>query len=289
MWFFLAFASAFFYSFRRISEKRLSQKINHFLLGWAVQAFSLPGTVLLLFFATIPSLSSLSSNFWIPLLIIWIFLYPIQAYFYYKSLKHGDVSYILPLFSLVPIFNIVTSWVLLGEIPSIVGFLGILSIVVGIYSLNMKSGMNLFSPFAALFRNKLGLFMIINCLSLAFGSTLDKIAVQASNPLFYSFVNTVGATIVLFIFARKTNSNLESPIKNNYKELTIIGILQALAFTLYIFALNTGIVAYVAAIKSASAILGSVWGFVFLKEKLNRYKVIALIFISFGLLFIGLG
>jgi len=288
MWFFLSLASTFLYSFRRFSEKKLADKTDHFILGWAVQAFSLPGVALTLFFATIPGLTSLSYNFWIPLLIIWLILYPLQAYFYYKSLKEGEVSFVLPLMSTIPIFTVVISWFLLGELPSFVGFLGIFSIVAGIYSLNIRPNTHLLSPLIHLFRDKPSLFMIINCLCLALGSTLDKVAIKASNPLFYGFINTLGATIILFIIATLTNKNFSSSTKNNLKGFSLLGILQTVAFICYTIALNTGIVSYVLAIKSSAAILGSVLGVIFLKEKLTKPKTAALFFIFLGLIFIAL-
>lgn len=283
MWFFLALTSTFLYSFRRLTEKKLSHNLNHFVLGFAVQALSVPGIALLLFFTEIPNIFSLSGNFWYPLLIIWIFLYPLQAFFYYKSLKGGEISNVLPLMSFIPIFNIVTSWVLIGELPSLVGFLGISSIVAGIYALNTKPDTHFLDPVIHLFRDKPSLFMLINCACLALGASLDKISIQASNPLFYTFVNTLGASIVLFIIASFTNKQIFEPVKKYSKDLAYIGVFQSFAFSAYIVALNTGIVAYVLAIKSSSAILGSVWGFVFLKETLSKSKMIALVFISLGL------
>jgi len=288
MWFLLAFASSFSYSFRRFSEKKLTHKADYFTLGFAVQAFSLPIIALLLFFAPIPNLFSLSGNFWFPLLVIWLIFYPTQAYFYYRSLKEGDISYVLPLLSLVPIFTILSSWLLLKEIPSFFGFLGIAAIVAGIYSLNMKPQRSLFGPLIHLFKDKPSLYMIINCLCLATGSTLDKIAIHASNPLFYSFVNTLGASIILLIIAKMTNPKFFHAVKTNSKSFTGVGALQAVAFTCYVIALNTGIVAYVGAIKSTNVIFSSIWGFLFLKESINKYKITALSFILLGLVFIAL-
>lgn len=290
MWFFLSLTSALLYSFRRLTEKELSQKINPFTLAFTLQFFSLPAISLMLFFTTVPDLSSLSGYFWIPLLIIWIFLYPTQGFFYYKSLKEGELSYVLPLAGSIPIFNVAISWILLGEIPSIVGFFGILSIVAGIYSLNIRPKTHISSPIIHLFRDKPSIFMIINCLCLALGTSLDKIAIKASNPLFYSFVNTLGASVVLFIMVLLTSrAKFYTQIINNSKGLVILGVIQSFAFTAFILALSTGIVSYVAAIKSSSAILGSIWGFLFLKESLNRYKVISLVLILLGITFIAIG
>lgn len=283
MWFLFALTSTFFYSFRRFSEKGLSEKIDHFTLGWAVQAFSLPLITVLLFFTTIPTLFSLSGRFWIPLLIIWFILYPLQAYFYYRSLKEGNVTYVLPLMSLIPIFNVLISWFLVQEIPSLLGFLSIIFIVIGVYFLNVKKNMQFLSPFTHLFRDRPSLFMIINCICLALGSTLDKIAIQVSNSLFYSFINTLGASTILLIIARINNKHFTLTIKRNFNSFLVVGILQALGFTSYIVALQMGIVSYVVAIKSANVILASIWGLLFLKETFNRYQTI-----SFALIFSGL-
>lgn len=288
MWFFLALTSSVLYSFRRLSEKKLSENLNHFVLGFAAQAFSLPGMALLLFFAPIPNLLSLPLNFWIPLSIIWLILYPLQAYFYYKSLKHGEISYVLPLTSFLPIFNIIFSWILISELPSLVGFLGIVAIVLGVYTINIRPNTHFLNPVTHLFRDKPSLFMLINCLCLAFGATLDKIAIQASNPLFYTFINTLGASIILLVIAKATTNRIANPIRKHFKGLVMLGSFQSVAFTCYIVALSIGIVPYVLAIKSSSAILGSIWGFIFLKESLTKYKVTALIFISFGLVLIAL-
>jgi len=287
MWFFLSLASSFLYSFRRVSEKKLTHKADSFTLGFAAQAFSLPAITLLLFFTPIPNLFSLSGNFWYPLLIIWLILYPLQAYFYYKSIKEGEISYVLPLASLIPIFTTLTSWILIHEIPSLFGFLGIFAITTGIYILNMKPKTHILNPVIHLFKYKPSFYMIINCACLATGATLDKIAIHASNPFFYTFINTLGATIILLIFARITNPKFHIDVKTNSKGFTVLGLLQSVAFTLYITALNTGVVAYVTAIKSANAILASIWGFIFLKESINKYKVVALCFIFAGLISIA--
>lgn len=236
-----------------------------------------------------PNLFSLSFRFWIPLLIIWLIFYPLQAYFYYKSLKFGEISSVLPLMSLIPIFNVIFSFVLLGELPTVIGFLGIACIVLGIYILNLKLNSNFFVPITHLFSDKPSLFMIINCLCLSIGTTLDKIAIQASNPLFYSFVNTTGASLILLLIALKTNKNFVKEITSNSKILTLLGVFQGLAFSAFIVALSTGLVAYVNAVKSSSVILASIWGFIFLREKFTLQKSVCLILILVGLVLIAKG
>ena len=115
-----------------------------------------------------------------------------------------------------------------------------------------------------------------------------KSRLQDPSPLFYGFINTLGATIILFIIATLTNKNFSSSTKNNLKGFSLLGILQTVAFICYTIALNTGIVSYVLAIKSSAAILGSVLGVIFLKEKLTKPKTAALFFIFLGLIFIAL-
>lgn len=289
MWFALAILSTLFYAWRRILEKRSAGNIDYFTLGWVVQAFSLPIITLLLFFTTIPNIFLLPSAFWIPLAIIWFILYPLQAYFYYRSLKEADISSVLPLMSFVPVFAVFFAWILLAENPTIFGWFGIVLIVLGVYLLSLKKEKSYFYPFRYIISHKPSIYMLINSMSLALGSTLDKIAIGVSNPLFYSFVNTLGATIILFVFAAKFNKRLISVVRHNFKGFFFIGVTQAFAFTFFMLALSVGLVGYVGAIKSSNVVIGSLLGIFLFKERANKNMLIAFVSILIGFFFLGMG
>lgn len=126
--------------------------------------------------------------------------------------------------------------------------------------------------------------MLITSMVVALGTSLDKVAVTASNPLFYSFVNTLGGAIVLTAIAWLTNPKFFQDVRVNARQLGLLGMFQGFGVTAYMLAIGTGLAAYVIAIKNANVVVGAVLGLVFLRESFSKQKVG-----SFGLIIIGLG
>lgn len=288
MWITFALLSALFLAVRRLFEKSLTAQLSFFSLGWIVQIFSLPLTAGLLFWTAVPNPLALSGNFWYPLLIIWLILYPIQTYCYYRSIREGQLSEVLPLLSLTAVFNIFVSWWMIGERPTLFGALGIASIVLAIYILRLQEHEDLLYPFRHFFTHKASVLMMVNSVSIALGSTLDKVAIQASNPLYYNFMNTLGAGIVLFVIARMQRVADLPVIKKVFPLLLVVGLFQSLSYTSYILALSSNYVAYAVAIKGSNVIIGALLGIWFLREEFTRKKVMSLGFIGLGFLFFGL-
>jgi uncharacterized membrane protein len=121
--------------------------------------------------------------------------------------------------------------------------------------------------------------LIIN----AMAGVLDKRAIDASGPMYYSFVSTLGAVVTMFVSARVTGVSEMPQIKQQAKPLLIAGVLFGLSYAAYILALVSGPLAYVMAIRSSSALLiGSLIGFWFFKEQFTKPKFVALILIMAG-------
>ena len=58
---------------------------------------------------------------------------------FFKALKKLDLSLAIPLLSFTPIFMLLSSFILLGEFPSLLGILGMILVVSGIYVLNLPA------------------------------------------------------------------------------------------------------------------------------------------------------
>src|SRR3989344_83770 len=282
MWLPLAWASAILLSFRRVGEKELSSKLNHFTIGWLVQLLSLP--VMLIIWLVAGKMFnpfSLSAHFWIPLLIIWLVIYPLNTLGYFKAVKGGHLSNVLPVHSLIPVMSLLLAWLIIGEKPSMLGVFGVLAIVLGVYTLNI-TGAKLHNPIKPFLEDKATLYMLLSAVSIAVGSVLDKVAIKASESLYYNVVNTIGAVFVLFIIAKLLKSDNNAGIKSNFPKLAGVGTLQGFAYTAYIVALSVGPVAYVVSIRSANVLIGSLIGIWFLKEAFTKTK-----FVAFGLILFG--
>ncbi len=284
MWLSLALFSALLFGIRRIYEKELTGTFGNFSLGFVVQSFSVIPILALFFFLPIPQdIWALPWRFWWPLIIIWLVLYPIQTYFLYRSLREGEVSEVVPVGSLLPVFNVVSSYVLIGEIPTRYGLVGILAIVVATYIL-LKD-----APGVGKFRiNMPVLFMVIATLLPAIGSTLDKISIEVSTPVFYSFVNQFGVSIVFLVctFAFGQQQDLKR-IPEKFWLLVSLGLVLAFGFTASMAAFVSGETSYVLAIRSAGFLLPVAWGLFFLREHISRRKIVALGLFAAGIVLLS--
>lgn len=289
IWIILAVLSAVFRSVQRLFEKSLSSKIGPFSLGWITQIFSLPLIVVVfLWDGDFFNPFTLPLSFWLPMGIILVFLFPLQTYAYYRAIKEGDLSEVLPILSLSPVFSIFISWLLLGETPTLLGVLGILMIVAAVYFLRLKSNDSLLLPFRHLLRHKASIFMLFASLTMALGGSLDKMAINASSAAYYNFANTLGSGIIFFVIALLLQKDNDfSFIRKSIPTLLSFGLIAALSYTLYILALSSNFVAYVSAIRSSNVVIGSVLGILFLREELTKQKLFSLVLIILGLGLIG--
>lgn len=284
-WILFALFSAIILASRRVYEKNLTKSFGNFTMGFIVQSFSLIPTLLLFFFLPIPeNFTNLSWQFWWPLLIIWLVIYPIQTYFMYSALRKGELSHVTPIMALLPVFNIISSYLIIGEIPSIFGLVGIITIVCGTYILLTDGEKHTGEKY-----NKAVLYMIIATFCVAIGSTLDKVSISASTPVFYSFVNSLGASIVFLVlmYAYRQNNEL-GKVKNLILPLFILGIFQALSYTSSMLAFSYGPTSYVLAIRSSSFLFAALLAVFFVKEKLSKRKIFSFFLFLIGIIFITL-
>ena len=289
MWFFLALFSATLLSFRRVGEKQLSTKLNHFTIGWLVQLLSLPFMVVALLGAgTLLNPFELGLAFWLPLLIIWLVIYPLHTIGYFKAFRHGQLSNVLPIHSLIPAMSLLLAWVVAGEKPSVIGTLAVLAIVAGVYVMNLK-GRRLHNPFKPFLEDTSTLYMLLSSVALALGGVLDKVAVKASEPLFYNVVNTIGAVGVLYVAARLLRVRECGAVRQNLSALVTVGTLQGFAYTAYLVALSLGPVAYVVSIRSGNVLIGTLIGVWFLREEFTRAKTLGFAFILVGFALLAVG
>ncbi len=282
MWLPIALLSSAILGTKRIYEKTLTAHFGNFSMGFIVQAFSLLPTLALFPFFKLPSsLFTLPWRFWWPLLIIWLVLYPVQTYLYYRALREGEFSSITPLSALLPAFNVVTSFLIIGEKPSIVGLVGIAMIIFGVYLILLKDK-------AKIHFAKPELFMIGFLVSVAIGSTLDKVSISVSTPVFYSFMNTLGAAIMFMILMHFYKEAHEfGKMRSRAGYLFVLGIFQAIAFTAGMIAFQYGPTSYVLAIRAGGYVVASLYGIFALKESLSERKILALISFSVGLLLLA--
>ena len=282
MWILLALFSAVLAATRRTQEKRLTAHLNHFTIAFSTQLLSLPFIgIALLWHGMLLNPFHLSPRFWLPLIITSIGFYPLNAFLYLQAIKGSEISSVLPIQSLWPVLSLIPAWLTLGEIPSLFGFFGILITVSGVYALGLK-GRALHHPWQPFREDKASRYMLLAVMLVTAAGVLDKIAIPASDAIYYSFASTVGAVLALLVTLCILKINEFREVSRLIPELAKIGSLQGASYTTYLMAIGLGPLAYVASIRSSNVLIGSVLGIIFLHERFTKAK-----FISFCLITVG--
>jgi uncharacterized membrane protein len=245
---------------------------------------------LLLLYMFLPySLPYLKASFWWGTLGF-LPITPLWSVAYMKAVKLSPLTEVLPMMAFNPIFTALLAFVFTGRGLSLLGWFGIFLISLGIYAVNLKPEivrMGVLSPLQAAFTSKGSRYMLLVAFLWSIGAYLSQWRVAGSDPLFSTLTSgLVGITMTpLLALALRKPIRLTSYLKSGWSLLPI-GIFYYLANLLSSYALLTGPVAYVFAIKRGSIVASAITGKYIFKEKLFTAKVIGLFLIIGGIFFL---
>ncbi len=269
-----------------LTKKALSVH-NEYLIAWLRLLLSLPVLFVSLLFVPIPSLDRdfyLAFFIALPLEIVAIILY-------IKALKVSPLSLTLPFLSLTPIFLIVVPYILLGEKVSFLGAVGVLFIAAGGYTLNLKEfKKGIFEPFAAIKREKGSIFMIGVALIFSFTSSLGKMAIEHSSPVFFG-VTYIFVLVILFtpIALYKGRDELKEIFHNGAIRASILpGVFQSFMIISHMIAMSLTKVAYMISVKRLSLLIGVFYGYLLFKESGIRERLLGAVLMFTGFVLIVL-
>lgn len=160
--------------------------------------------------------------------------------------------------------------------------------MIGAYWINLeKNDLKLFGPLRALGRDKGVLYMLGVAIIWGVTSSLDKVAVVNSSPIFFSFfVAATTSSLLLPCIVLQKPEDLKSVFQTqNLKRLVPIGLLDGVLILTQMTAISLTLATYVVAIKRSSILFSSLLGFVFFKEDLTgRIPAIFLMLFGVGLI-----
>lgn len=280
MWFFLALTTAIFTAVTDVLAKKAGDHFNSYIRSWGIAFFSLPLVLLMSLFIDIPLLDI---TFWITLLIT-LLIGIVSSVLYMKAIHISPLSLTLPMLAFSPLFILISSTFINGEVPSRNGIIGVLMILVGTYLLNFDfKTKKILSPFWAMKKEKGVLYMLCVTLLWGVGASFDKLAVVHSSALSFNLIYTVA-----YIALLAPISYLSSPRQfklifnvNHSRTFLLLGCLSALATVSQLLAINMTFVAYAISIKRLSILFGALLGWYFFKEPLKeRIGPILLMFLG---------
>ncbi len=290
MWFWLSLASALLGAVDIILNKKALKNVSPVVLNWALNALPIPILIIIILKSGIPALNI---TFWIAVTgssITW----SIGKSMINHGLKNSLVSQIIPLTSFTGIFTYIFGLVFLGENLKLIPMLGLVSIILGSYILNVDQAREgILKPFKLIFASKASILFLLALMITSITAIFDKKSLLNTIPtsvLFVLLVENIIETLILtpyLIIKEKNTWILE--VRNNFKVLFINSMLLLLIGYVVFAAYSDSPVALVLGIKRLQIFFALILGYFFLKDKPTKHAWIATLIMILGTILIKIG
>ena len=227
-----------------------------------------------------------STDFWVYILLLGLFDV-IGNMYLVKSLRSIDLSLFGPLNSFKPVFALVIGGILLSEIPSVFGILGVVVIIAGTYVINYDPNRKVSDFDKMEFRR--GLFFRFLAIALtSIAAVFSKKTIILSSPLItLAWWSIIGLPISIYFVAKQRD--LRSQISELRIRPTNLIFLFASFLVLQLSTLFTFeriFVGYSLAFFQLSSIISVLFGYYFFKERNIRNRLIGSLIMIIGALLI---
>lgn len=251
---------------------------------------SLISTLLMILFYKMINLNSPFSIYGLILLksvvisIAWLSIY--QAY------KKLEISRVSPLRNLSPLLLVILSFIFLGEVASLINYLGITILIISAYLIELKSFSQFFQPFK-FFKSKYFILILISLIGNSISAVLDKIILESINYYSLMFIFYLFLTIIFFIFLviKKDYQSLKLCLKGKSIFLIFMITLSALLADFSYFmavAIPNTLIILIIPLRRLSTFLSTIFGGKLFNEKNLLYKSTICLLMIFAILLISI-
>lgn len=267
MWILFALTSAIILASRKIQEKQLVWTAGG-ALGWMIRLGSALSIVFLWMIFSQDTHGIDTPILWYIIGLHSIIIYPLYTLGYYYAVRHLPLSYFGMLGIIAPIANSIFSYFFFGTVPTLSGYIGITSIVIGLSILLYKHEDKTIKilPF---------LIAIAVYVSMWFNPILDKIAMQHVSPFTYAMFNQLSAILPIFFMSFLLAWGPQIGFfRKNIWVIGLIGLTQGIWWLggAYAFAYSPN-VWYAVALINTHAIITTLYGTIILKEEITKRKI----------------
>tara|TARA_Y100001970_G_scaffold292252_1_gene432718 strand:- start:2319 stop:3188 length:870 start_codon:yes stop_codon:yes gene_type:complete len=241
-----------------------------------------------------------------PIALIYLFLNPISIQswifilinavlqvFYYaflgKAYKLADLSIVYPLARGSAVFFIPLWGILfLNESISSTALFGIFMVFIGLLFISIFPIIN---KDLLITRNLIiGIILsVLVGLNISFYTIVDKKAVSAVNPFIYPILITIGGSLGAIMFTGSKNKimDLRLHFQKNYSTVIVGSTVMYFAYSVMLYALNISKMSYAATARELTIIVGIIWSYFFLKEKITFTRFLSIVIIFCGAVIIS--
>lgn len=269
MWIIYALLTALLTALKGVAGKKSLRSLDEHVVAWFMQI--IPGFCIALYFLSHP-LPTLGVGFY-PVLVVDCFLSAVAAVWSTRALI-SEFSTTVPLTAFTPLFLLLTGYLMLGEVPSPAGLVGVVLIVIGAYVLNLREKKNgWMAPLRSLVRHDGSRLMLGSAFIWSVTGNLDKMAVANSSPIFFAMAECFLIGLFLTPFAYRKIRRQKAEIRREGFQLAALGVCVSLMLVFQMLAISQTLVVYVIAIKRLGILISIALGGLVFKEKDIRWKL----------------
>ncbi len=282
MWFLYALLGSFGKAYSGFFRKKMAKDVSAGMYMWV--SYSLILLVLTPFM--ILQAAEIKNMFTHSTIVVLgaSFALMIATYMNLEALKREELSYIGPLNAFIPIFTLVIAALFLHENPPLLGTIGILTIFIGVYFINLDSKhLRWYEPLVRLVKSRGAQLSLGVALGLAINSVSMK---MLSNQGYEVFVIMYAITLIgwgLLIHIPFTKGKeLRITFMSNKTAMLGAAISSFAANFFHILAIAGTYVSYAISVRRFEIIISVLLGWKYLKETNIRNKLIGSILMLSG-------
>lgn len=201
-----------------------------------------------------------------------------------ESYRAGDMGQVYPIArGTAPLMTATISTTILGEQLGLVGWIGLLLLVAGVFMLSLRGGRDL----ARLNRKAVG-FALFTAMTICAYSVVDGIGGRASeNAAAYSVCLFAAIGVVMLIYALVWRGrDIVGEMQPYWRTGVVGGGMQLGSYWVAIWAMTVAPIAIVAALRETSVLFGALIAVIVLREPLRLIRIVAAAMIVTGLVLI---
>ena len=211
---------------------------------------------------------------------------------YSLVLQHGyrvsDFSIVYPLArGTGPLFSVLGAVLLLHEVPSVPGWVGIALILCGVFL--VSGGTKMFSGPRRPNEQRGVTWGIVTGLLISCYTLVDGWAIKSlgASPIVFYGIGLLFRTLLVAPFAMRDTDQLRVQWRQHKGNIIAVGILSPCAYVLVLFAMKIAPLSYVAPARELSMLLGAYMGAKLLKEQDLRVRSVGAVLMGAGVFALG--
>jgi drug/metabolite transporter (DMT)-like permease len=203
---------------------------------------------------------------------------------------NGDLSQVYPIArGTPPLLIAIFGAIFIGERLPALGYVGIVTLVVGIYFASLPSLNDVWKPLRAIAHRPTQLALLA-ALCVTLYTLLDKVGMRYTSPMVYNWWIYAGIAIgyAPIAWSRGNRDATAREWRMNWRRIILGSFATIGSYLAALIGLQMTAASYVGSVRASSVVIGALLGWLLLKESFGAVRVFAAALMVVGLLLIAL-